>query len=251
MKQAATRPLLSPRTVSNSSRVLVPAAWLAIGATVASISLLIALHGLSPEFSPSWRMISEYAFGPYAWMLSLMFLSSGIGCWALALAIWSEASGKQGKTGLSLLILSGLGGALASVFDIRHPTGHLIAGLLGVLSFPIAALLLSSALGRNERWRTMRRTLLSVANVSWVSVVLLVVTLAIMTLQMMHVTGGQLPSHAPKTLPAGVLAIDGWADRMIVVSNWIWVLLSAWHVVQLSDEDLDRYGRSRRRRTLA
>jgi len=34
------------------------------------------LHVLSPEFSPSRRVISEYALGHYPWVLSLMFLQS-------------------------------------------------------------------------------------------------------------------------------------------------------------------------------
>lgn len=39
------------------------AAWLAIGATLGSALALIALHVLSPQFHPSWRMVSEYANG--------------------------------------------------------------------------------------------------------------------------------------------------------------------------------------------
>jgi hypothetical protein len=121
---------------------------------------------------------------------------------------------------------------LASVFDITHPIGHAIAGLLGVIGFPIAALLLSSALGRNEDWRTARRPLLWIANLSWISVILLIATLAIMTMQMARMNGGHLPQHAPKSLPAGVLALDGWADRLIVLSNCTWVLLAAWHAIR-------------------
>jgi len=47
----------------NPTQVAESAAWLAILATGATIFLLVSLHALSPEFSPSWRMISEYAFG--------------------------------------------------------------------------------------------------------------------------------------------------------------------------------------------
>ena len=56
---------------------------------------------------------------------------------------------------------------------------------------------------------------------------MLVVTLAIMTMQMFAVTGGRLPEHARKELPAWVLALDGWADRLIVVSNCVWLLFAA------------------------
>ena len=209
------------------------AAWPAVVATVATILLLAALHILSPEFSPSWRVVSEYALGHYAWVLSLMFLFWGISSWALAVAIWSEVHTSAGKAGLWFLILAGIGEAMASLFDVTHPVGHGIAGLLGVIGFPIAALLLSVALGRNETWSPVRRALLSIANLSWISVVLFVATLTIMTMQMVRINGGHLPRHAPKSLPPGVLAVDGWADRLIVLTNCAWVLVAAWHAIRL------------------
>jgi len=219
---------------SNSSRVVRPAAWLALLATCAVLGLLVALHVLSPEFAPSWRMVSEYAFGHYAWVLSLMFLSWGIGTWALAVAIWSEVRTTAGRAGLWLLVIAGLGEAMASVFDIRHEVGHGLAGLLGVIGFPIAALLLSAALGRQDNWRGVRPALLWLANLSWISVVLLIVTMAIMVMQMTRVNGGHLPQHAPKALPPGVLALDGWADRLIVLTNCAWVLVAAWQALRMS-----------------
>ena len=143
--------------IRNPSQVAELAAWLSILATAATISLLVSLHALSPEFSPSWRMISEYAFGHYAWVLSFMFLSWGIGSWALVVAIWSPVHTKAGKVGLWFLMIAGAGEAMASVFDITHPIGHGIAGLLGVVGFPIAALLLSVALGHNQTPLRRRR----------------------------------------------------------------------------------------------
>jgi Protein of unknown function (DUF998) len=230
MTNAGTRP---PLPVSDPSQIVEPAAWLAILTTGATILLLVALHILSPEFSPSWRVISEYAFGHYPWVLSLMFLSWGISSWSLVVAIWSQVRTNAGKVGLWFLIIAGIGEAMASVFDITHEVGHGIAGLLGVIGFPIAALLLSVALGRNETWRTARRGLLWIANLSWISVVLLMATLAIMTMQMARINGGHLPKHAPKSLPPGVLALDGWADRLIVLSNCAWVLLAAWDAIKI------------------
>jgi hypothetical protein len=203
------------------------AAWLAIVLMIITILLLAALHVLSPEFAPSWRMISEYAFGRYGWVLSLMFLSLGMGPWALAIAVWPQVPTRAGQVGLWFLLASGLGGVLASYFDIRHEIGHGIAGLLGVLGFPVAALLISSSLGRKEAWHSVKRGLLWLAHLSWISVVLLVITLAIMTVQVSHAYGGHLPQHAPKSLPPGVLALDGWADRLIVLSNCAWVLFAA------------------------
>lgn len=232
MNNVANGSLVSTR---NSTQVAEVAARLAILAAGATIFLLVSLHALSPEFSPSWRMISEYAFGHYAWVLSLMFLSWGIGSWALVIAIWSQVHTNSGKMGLWFLIIAGIGEAMASVFDITHPIGHGVAGLLGVIGFPIAALLLSVALGHNQTWSTARRPLLWIANLSWISIVLLAATLAIMTMQMARITGGHLPQHAPKSLPLGVLALDGWADRLIVLSNCAWVLVAAYDALRCSE----------------
>jgi hypothetical protein len=150
-------------TAADPSKINMPAAWLAVMLAASTILLLASLHVLSPEFDPSWRVVSEYALGRYSWVLSLMFLSWGISSWALAAAIWSQVRTKSGVAGLWFLIIAGLGEAMASAFDIAHPLGHGIAGLLGVIGFPIAALLLSVALGRNENWHAARRPLQQMA----------------------------------------------------------------------------------------
>ena len=219
---------------SDTSKISVPVARLAIAATAAVLLLLVSLHVLSPEFDPSWRMVSEYALGHYGWVLSLMFLAWGISSWALAVALWSQVKTRAGKVGLWFLVIAGIGEALASVFDITHDTGHSIAGVLGMGGFPIAALLLSVSLGRTQAWRSARSPLLYIANLNWISVVLLGATLVLMTVQFAQATGGHLPQHAPTQLPAGVLGLDGWADRLIVLSNCLWVCVAAWQAMKLA-----------------
>jgi len=221
---------------SDPSKIEVTGARLAIAAASAALLLLVSLHVLSPEFDPSWRMVSEYALGHYGWVLSLMFLAWGISSWALAVAIWSQVKTKAGKVGLWFLVIAGIGEAMASVFDITHDTGHSIAGVLGVGGFPIAALLLSVSLGRTQAWRGAKKPLLWIANLSWISVVLLGATLVLMTVQFAQANGGQLPQHAPAQLPAGVLGLDGWADRLFVLSNCLWVLVAAWQAMKLADQ---------------
>ena len=58
-------------------------------------------------------------------------------------------------------------------------------------------------------------------------------TWAIMTMQMTRINGGHLPQHAPRSLPPRVLALDRWADRLIVLSACAWVLVAAWDAIQL------------------
>ena len=213
----------------NTSRT---AAWLTIAAAIAAALLLAGLHVLSPEFDPSWRVVSEYAFGRYGWVLSLMFLAWGISTWALAGAIWPQVQTRAGKAGLWVLLIAGLGEAMASMFDVTHAVGHTIAGLLGVLGLPVAALLVSASLDHTGAWSaTSRRARHWLAHLTWVSVVLLIATLALMTMQVLKANGGKLPQHAPKVLPAGVIGLDGWADRLVIVSSWLWVIVVAWQAI--------------------
>jgi Protein of unknown function (DUF998) len=218
---------------SDTPKIEVIGALLAIVATLVTLLLLASLHVLSPEFNPSFRMVSEYALGHYGGVLSLMFLAWGMSSWALAVALWSQVNTKAGKVGLWFLVIAGIGEAMASVFDITHDPGHSIAGVLGVGGFPIAALLLSVSLGRLPAWRGAKSLLLWIANLSWISVVLLVATLVLLTVQFAQANGGQLPQQAPAQLPAGVLGLDGWADRLIVLSNCLWVLVAAWQAMRL------------------
>ena len=220
----------------DTPKIEVAGALLAIAAAAAALLLLASLHVLSPEFDPSWRMVSEYALGHYGWVLSLMFLAWGISAWALAVALWSQVKTRAGKVGLWFLVIAGLGEALASVFDITHDTGHSIAGVLGMGGFPIAAVLLSVSLGRTQPWRGAKKPLLWMANLNWISVVLLVATLVLMTVQVAQAYGGHLPQHAPTHLPAGVLGLDGWADRLIVLSNCLWVFVAAWQIMKLTGQ---------------
>src|SRR6266498_4369 len=55
-----------------------------------------------------------------------------------------------------------------------------------------------------------------------------------MTVQVAHAYGGHLPRVAPTTLPPGVLHLDGWADRLIVVANCLWVAAAARYATALA-----------------
>lgn len=224
-----TKPLLA----SDPAKIVAPAAWLATILAVATILPLAGLHVVSPEFDPSWRLISESAFGHYGWVLSLMFLCWGTSSWALAVGIWSEVRTKSGKVGLWFLVVAGVGEAMASVFDVAHNTRHAIAGLLGVGGFPVAALLPSVSLGRTEARSSTKRALQWIANLSWISVLLLAATLVLMTMRLAKANGGQRLST--RRSPCRPECLDGMAgpNRLIVASYCLWVFVVAWQAIKL------------------
>ena len=213
-------------------QISAPAAVLAIGATVAALFLLAALHVLSPEYSPAWRMVSEYANGQYAWVLSLMFAAYGLSSLALAFAIRSQLRSRRGKIGLAALVISGIGQGAASVFNLNMATLHDLAGAIGIVALPIGAMLISLALVRTPTWASTRRQLLWAANLTWISVVLFAASFPLMMATFVQVLGA-LPSAPPQQLPGGVIALVGWTDRLLVVSAWAWVAIVAWHAIRI------------------
>ena len=207
------------------------AAWLAIIASIAVLILLALLHILSPEFQPSWRMVSEYANGKYSWVLSLMFLAWAVSSWALAFALRSQVHTTAAKIGLVLLVAAGVGEAMASVFDINHRL-HGLAALIGIGSLPIAAMLISVSLGRSEAWSASRTSLLWAANLTWVSVVLMAISFAILATTFAR-SGADMTAGVPASLPPGVIGVVGWANRFLIVMYCAWVTTVAWHAIKI------------------
>lgn len=217
-----------------TSRISRPAAQMAIVAAVIALLTLTSLHVLSPEFDPSWRMVSEYANGHYGWVLSVMFLTWGASTLALVVAIRSEARTTAVKIGLVVLTLAGIGEAMAAPFDINHDTLHGVAGVLGMGGLPLAAMLISVDLSRTAPWAPARRSLLWTANLTWVSVVLLVASFVLFVVTFSQAPGG-LPTHPPKVLPPGVIGLVGWANRLLVVLYCAWAITIAKQAMKLPD----------------
>lgn len=210
-----------PHSTATVSRI---AAQVSLGLSIATLFFLAALHILSPEFNPSWRMVSEYALGKYSWLLSLMFAAWGISSWALAFATWGHVRTTAGKIGLILLVVAGIGEAMASIFDISHPL-HSAASIIGIPSLPIAAMLISVSLARRPAWSASKKALLWTANLTWISVLLMAATF-ILLIATYTQAGGDMTSP-PTVLPPGVIALVGWANRLLIVVYCTWVVTVA------------------------
>jgi hypothetical protein len=217
---------VDPREIS------VPAAALAMVSTVAALALLAALHLLSPEFSPAWRMVSEYANGRYPSVLAAMFLVYGLSSLALAFALRSQLKTRGGRIGLAALVISSVGQFGGAAFDLNLAAPHDLAGVLAVGALPIAAVLVSRALTQEPEWSSARRQLRWSAHLTWISVVLFLASFPLMMMTFVLATGG-LPGAPPRELPHGVVALVGWTGRLSILSAWAWVSVTAWHAIRV------------------
>lgn len=208
------------KVTSSTARpaISLTAARLSVATGALTLVLLALLHVLSPEFDPSWRMVSEYALGDYGWVLSLMFLSWAASCVTLFFAIKSQIQTVGGKIGLAFLLAAAVGEGMGAIFDVRHPL-HGLAFAIGIPSLPIAALLTSVSLVRNQAWSSSRRLLLLTANLPWMSLVLFVTAMFIGLSQ----TGGKF----------GPDVLIGWPNRLVFVAYCGWLMAASWSAIQL------------------
>ena len=191
------------------------------------LACLAVLHAVSPEFDPSWRMVSEYANGTHGWLLSAMFACWALSSWMLAYALYPLAPTLLAKIGVFFLAVAGLGEAMAAMFDINHPL-HMLAAIFGMNGLPIAAMLIGVTFGRAGTWGGSRRTILWLSNLTWISIVLMAAAMAVFfsTLSSAGVDIG--PNSKPlTTLPPEVVAFGGWANRFLIVAYCLWAIAVA------------------------
>jgi hypothetical protein len=193
------------------------AARLAGLAGTASVVFLGALHILSPEIDPTWRMVSEYALGKFEWVLALMFVSQALSCLALFFALKAHIRTIGGKIGLFFLLAACVGLVMAALFDWEHPL-HGVAALIGMPSSPIAAMVLTVSLIRNQKWS---RALLLTANLTWISLVIMLATVFTGLAQ----TGGQF----------GPEVLVGIPNRLVIVTFSAWLISTARQAAKLQD----------------
>lgn len=206
------------------------AARVSFTAAAAFLVLLAALHFIKPEFDPSWNMISQYEIGRYGWVMQLAFLSLALSCLALVVAIHSQVRTIWGRIGLALLLVAAIG-MIISALNITDPITtpkaemtdhgnmHGLGFMLGVPGQTIAAVLISLSLRRNTAWSSARRALLWTAQLPWVSLVAMVVTLMVF----LPLNGGKFGPGVPVGLP----------NRLYIIACCVWLMTVAWNAIQL------------------
>jgi Protein of unknown function (DUF998) len=194
-------------------------------ASTSAVLALAALHVLSPELDPSWRMVSEYALGEHGGVLSLFFGAWAVASWALAMGLWARAQSVWARVGAALVALAGVGEAMGGLFDVTHPL-HGAAFGLGVPSLAVGAVVVGIGLARRDGAGWLGWA----SQAPWVSVALMAGSFAL-CFQTATAAGIPLDPNAPWTeVPDGVIAVMGWANRLLVATYIGWGVAVAWHL---------------------
>ncbi len=204
-------------------------ALLSLLAGLLSLVCLAALHITSPEFKPSWRMVSEYALGKYKWLLTAFFVLWGASSILLAVSLWSVADTIAAIIGNILLVVSGVGAICGGLFDLNDKR-HGLAFLLGVPTLPAAALILSySTISANS---VSRSTIILAAHATLMSLVIMAIAMMVMFAGFKK-AGVEMKRDAPPLthVPKGVIALGGYANRLLVVCYILWALLVAYNAL--------------------
>jgi hypothetical protein len=200
---------------------------LTIASAAVSLLSLLVLHFISPEFKPSWRMISEYAIGKHKGVLTTFFLGWGLSSVSLALLLWNSVTTIWGTVGVILLFISAVGEIMGGLFDVRHKH-HGLAFLLGVPTLPVAALLIGYDLIRMPGMEEHASSIVLSSHAPWISLVVMAASMAIMFNGFKNAGIPMGPNEEPpKTVPPGVIAIAGYANRLLVVCYVGWLIVVA------------------------
>jgi len=200
---------------------------LTISSAALSLLALVVLHFVSPEFKPSWRMISEYAMGKHKGTLTMFFFCWGLSSIFLSLLLWNKVTTIWGTVGVILLFTSAIGEIMGGLFDVKHKH-HGLAFLLGIPTLPVAALLVGYDLIHAPGMEENASSIVLSSHAPWISFVVMGASMAIMFAGFKKAGIPMGPNaEPPETVPPGVVAIAGYANRLLVICYVGWLIIIA------------------------
>jgi len=181
--QAATVMESQERSRMTVSGVTMILALLSIVGIADFLLSFTALHFLRPDVNPVLEPMSNYAVGPYGFLFIAADIGLSLAALALAFGLYLGIAPRgRSYVGLFLLALYGVSVMLAGIFPIdvsgeatTFGTIHNIVGNISFFGFPIAVILLSLGMGKDERWRPFRRPALALSMVVVLMVILTIV----------------------------------------------------------------------------
>jgi len=216
----------------SASKISITAARVSIAALITYHILLFALIFIRPDLDPSWHTISEWAIGPYGWIMSMAFMICALSYASLFVTIRSQMRGVMGYVGLGLLLICTVGVFGVGAFttdpmttppDQLSTTGiiHMITGSAQLMLLPFAALIININLAhRNPDWYGSRYIL------AWTSVLPLLGLIGFMVHFMVDVY-----PHGENAYGPGVHI--GWTPRFLFLTYLIWLITLATQAIKI------------------
>jgi hypothetical protein len=172
---------------------------------------LILLHVLRADLAPASNFISNYAVGPFGWIMTTWFIAGA--CSVVLLSMGLARSGLKSVTAriaMFLMVIEALGLLVSAAFPVDAPgapstrTGdiHDYSFLVNVISFVLIPVLLAFSFGSHPGWRSFRP-------MAWVLAALIAVAFVIQ-FATLH-----------KGMPYGI------ANRFFVAVLFVWNLATA------------------------
>jgi hypothetical protein len=210
-----TRP---PASASAMSHL---AARAAIGAAALTLIALAALHVLRSDLDPSRHMLSEYAVGGHAWVMTACFVAFAAGSASLFVALMPQVRTVLGRIGLAFLLITAVGLTMAARFpmdplstppEAASSSGHMhaVSAMIGMPGEIVAVLLLSLALRKQAPWAAL--PLLALTLVIWLGLGAMIAS---------QVVAMQQPSMDGP-------GVVGVANRLLMTAYAVWLMLAAW-----------------------
>lgn len=207
-------------------------ATIAFASALTGLLSLAALHVLKPDLDPTWRMISEYALGPFGWAMTLCFAAMALGCFSLVGALMARADRLRLKLGLIALAVAGLGLGMAAVYPMDPITVppeqasfsgqmHGVAAVLGNPGFLAVALLLGFPLSRRNPWRDGGTHVAGLSHLVWIGFIA-------MTAAVIHIVATE-----PDMTGIGIVGI---VNRMLMSAYCLWLMAVAWPLISVRNQ---------------
>jgi hypothetical protein len=129
--------------------------------------------------------------------------------------------------GVILLFISSIGEIMGGLFDVNHKH-HGLAFLLGVPTLPFAALLIGYDLIHTPGMEEHASSIVLSSHAPWISLVVMGASMAVMFSGFKKAGIPVGPNEAPpKAVPPGVIAVAGYANRLLVICYVGWLIVIA------------------------
>jgi hypothetical protein len=136
----------------------------ATAAFLSSSTAVVVLHVVRADLDPIGRRLSEYAVGPFGWLMTAAFMLLGVGLYALSRAVRSVDPGTPAMKVLRvLLVIAAAGMTVSAVFETQAATPpgwreivHSRASALAFIALIAAALWTATVARRAMAWGAAR-----------------------------------------------------------------------------------------------